>query len=161
MGLDIIGWVKGWHLERFIKSLFDNSQKLWDKISPQVQEIIKDSSGVVELIKKMQGHSPQFVLDKITERFPFFTPDKLNEILSKTTQALNIANDVQNPDVLTMIAAIDKRITTSDPSAFEGILHSIASFIALFATPQDTTFGVITGVLKYVYKNFIEGKVKI
>jgi hypothetical protein len=157
---DIIGWVKGWRLDKFMTKLFKNSQDLWTKINPVVQEVIKEASMALEVVMKMQGQTPQFILDKIKDLVPSFNNEKLHEVLSKTVVALNIAGELNNPDLLTSIALIDKHIQSVNPEAKEGVAHTIATFIAQFATPPDTTFGVITSVMKFVFENFVKGKIK-
>lgn len=157
----IVAWVNGWRLDKFIKNLFAKSQQLWDKISPEVQEIIKSASGVVELIRKMSGQTPQFILDKIHDVFPFFSSDMLAVVLQKVTAVLNIASDVNKPSLVDMVAGLSKYIAAVMPDALEGVLHTVATWVATFATPEATTFGVITAVMKYVFENYVKGKIRI
>ncbi len=156
--IDIIGFINGWHLERFIAKLFKSSQKLWNAINPIVQEVIKQSSAVVELITKAENMTPQFIFDKITEVLPFFTKEKLDEVLIKVGKVSNLVTDVNNPDVLEVIANIDKKIMEAHPDDKEGVAHTIATWIATFATPPETTFGVITSIMKLVFTTFVKGK---
>jgi hypothetical protein len=61
MGLDIIGWVKGWRLDKFFKKLFKGEN---------TEELTNAAAHAVLLLEKIREASANPTIDEITARIP-------------------------------------------------------------------------------------------
>lgn len=156
----INGWILGWHLERVFTKLHDSSENVWAKLSPEVQNVMKDSSAVVEIIKQAKDFAPQFVLDKIHEKLPFFTPERLTSSIVMVSNVLHTGMDANNPDLVKMIEGAQKKMAELG-DAWEGYASDLAAWIAFYNTPQENSYTVIASLMKFVFQTFIKGRYAI
>lgn len=157
MSIDIIGWITGWHLERFVNKIFKGSKTLWEKLSPEVQEALIKSSSVVAVINSIIDQTPSFILDVILNKVGI-SKEKLHEILVQVANVLNIAKDENDSDIVVLLGNVKDKLASLDGGDWEGYSETLANFIALYNTPQETTFSVIASVMKFVYESFVRGK---
>lgn len=157
----IIAWVAGWHLERVFKLLHDNAEKLWEAVNPEVQQILKDSSAAVNIIQQGLNMTPAFVLDKIHDVIPFFTPEKLQLVLLQAGKIVNIGNRVDDPDLVTTVGNVQSIMKSMDQEDAKQYAEALANAIALYSTPPETSLSVIGSLMKFVFQTFVKDKYKV
>ncbi len=88
--------------------MFNAAQKAWNKIEPEVQQALIKGSGVIAIINENLDKTPEFVFELIQQKFPGLTKEALQDGLKQVKEAFKIADDVEQPDLLTTIKNIQE-----------------------------------------------------
>jgi len=136
--------------------LFNSAEKAWHKLEPQVQNALLDGSGVVNIINQNLQATPQEVFDLISQKFPGLTKEKLAEGLAKVTDGLKIAQDTQNPDLLTTIKNLQTFLSGLQGKFWESASSIAAQVLSTVLSPDETPFAKISMLIEYVYRKKIK-----
>lgn len=141
------------------EGVFDSLNKLWHRISPEVQEALMKGTAIVSFINNHIDQAPQFVLDLIQKEFPGLTEEHLKSALQKVSEDLKIAEGINDADLVTLVKNLQEFLGTKTGTDWEKVSSVMAQFIAIFFAPAGTKFALIATLIEYVYLNFIK-KVK-
>jgi len=137
-------------------SLTKGVEKVWDHYEPELQNAIKDGSGIVELINTQIDKTPDFIFSAIEQAFPHFTKEQINGFLAKVATDLNLLENGVVPDALTTIQNVVNYLKSHTGSGWAKASEFIANTIALFLAPEGTLWNKIGTVMWWVYQTFIK-----
>lgn len=140
----------------WVKGLFNSMEKAWDKVSPEVQEAIKQGSAIVAEITTASKEAPEVVYNIIAEIYPELTKDKIAEALAAAANTLNVATDAADSESLhDLISVIQVQLDKGNKDWYKKA-SSIAGSIAQVFAPTGTKWGVIQLFLEFAYQKFIK-----
>ena len=131
-------------------------EKIWDHYEPELQQAIKDGSGIVALINTNIDKAPDFIYAAIQQEFPHITKASVDALLAKVATDFNLLQNGVVPDPLTTIQNILTYLSAHTGSEWEKVSEFIANTIALFLAPAGTIWNKIGTVMWWVYQTFIK-----
>ena len=150
-------------LGRFFKkigSIFSNLaagvEKVWDKYEPELQQAIKDGSGIVELINQKVDETPDFIFKAIEYRYPAFSKAQVEAIINKVGADLNLLQSEVTPNALDTLQNIMNYLKDRTGNDWAKASGFIADTIALFLAPQGTLWNKVGIVMWWVYQRYIQ-----
>lgn len=138
----------------FFKGLFSQAEKTWDKLSPDVQEALLKGSEIIALINKNVNEAPEFVIELIQSKTGVDRAE-LQEALAKVAAALNVAKDLNSPDLETLVKGIQAHLDASNSVVWAGISSLAAKLIAAVFSP-GTKWAVFESLAEFVYQQYIK-----
>lgn len=146
------------NIGEFFEGLFNAAKRTWNKIDPVVQKSILHGSGVVEVINRNIDQTPKFIIDLIKNKFPDFDIAKLKLGMAEISKGLNIASDIEDPDLETMVANLQAYLKGLKGKTWAIVSNSMANIIAVFAAPGGTKVAAIIQLMEFAYQTFIKKK---
>jgi len=143
----------------FFEGIFKASKDTYDKVSPEVQEALIKGSEIIKLVNDNLDKAPDFVYELLESKFPEITKEKLQEILAKAADALNVVDDIHDLDMVQTIGNIQYALEnskTKDGTVWAAISSTAAKLIAVFLAPKGTKWATIETLMEYVYRTFIK-----
>lgn len=140
----------------FFEGLFSSAKKVWNKLSPELQNAFLQGSGIISIINDNVDKAPDEVLALINKKFPGITKEKLHEGLKKVTHALNIATSLNNESLETTIFNIQYYLDKTQGEKWAGISSLASKVFAFFMAPKETKWSVFEALMEYVYHSFIK-----
>lgn len=142
------------------KSIFNSAQKAWNKVSPEIQKALLWGSGAVAIINKNVDAAPVFVLDLIEKKFPGLDREKLHNGMNQIAQALGVAQNINNTDILATIQALQVYLSGLKGKLWANISQTLAAGIAAAIAPPETKFAAISSLVEFVYQHYIKKQVE-
>lgn len=136
--------------------LFNSIDKAWNKLEPEVQNALLQGSGVISLINQNLQVTPPEVFDLIQKKFPNLTQDKLTESLGKVSAGLNLAQNIENPNLFTTIQNLQTYFSTLKGKSWEGASSTMSQLLSSALAPDETPFAKISMFIEFVYRKKIK-----
>lgn len=143
----------------FFEGLFNAAKRTWNKLEPAVQNSILHGSGVVEAINRNLDKTPDFIINLIKSKYPSFDLEKLKLGIAEITKGLNIASDIEDPDLETMVANLQVYLKGLSGKTWAIISNSMANIIAVFTAPGGTKVAAIVQLMEFAYQSFVKKKI--
>jgi len=137
--------------------LFDSAAKAWNKLEPKVQDALLKGSGIISVINQNLEATPDEVFDLIEKKFPDVTKENLTEALAKVTDKLKVAEDIENPDLLTTIKNLQAYFAGFKGKFWEGTASTASQLLSIALSPDETPFAKVAMFIEYVYRKKIKG----
>lgn len=144
------------NLGEWIGDLFNAAQKAWNRVEPEVQTALIHGSGVIDTINRNLDLIPDSVLNLILQRFPDLTREKLEEGLKKVAEALKIAGQTEDADLLTTIKNLQAYLSSLQGNFWQAVSSILAQVLAIAFAPPGTQFAKIALLIEFVYNNYIK-----
>lgn len=144
----------------FFTGLFNEAKKVWKKLSPELQAVMLQGSGIVNTINTYIDATPQVLLDAIKADFPALDAEKLKGSLAVVGKDLGIAQETNSDDILVVLANIQKLLLdkkTNDGTGWAKASHTAYLAIAAFLAPGGTKIAMFISLAEYVYHDLIKG----
>lgn len=140
--------------------IFQGAKQTWEKVSPEVQSALIQGSTIVALINKYRSETPQFVIDLMEKKG--IPVDKALEVLNKYSSYIGVAQDINNPDILTTVSNLQQYFDKVKPQGkvWAILSHSAAGLISVFLAPPATKVASIVSLLEYVYQEIVKPDVE-
>lgn len=142
----------------FFEGLFSSAKKVWNKLSPELQNAFLQGSGIISIINSNIDKVPDEVLAIISKKFPGLTREKLHEGLKKVADALNIGSSLNDESLETTITNIQQYLDKTQGEKWAGVSSLASKVIAFFLAPKGTKWSVFESLMEYVYHSFVKGK---
>lgn len=136
--------------------LFNSAKKTWKKLSPEVQNAMLQASSIVETINTNIDGTPAFIIEILRKKFPGLTVEKLHEYTGKVAAALKLGQELNDPDLETLIVHLQAYLGSLKGKVWAAMSHTIASLFAIVAAPPETKFAIISSLMEYVYQHLIK-----
>jgi hypothetical protein len=136
--------------------LFDSAAKAWNKLEPKVQDALLKGSGIISVINQNLEATPDEVFDLIEKKFPDVTKENLTEALAKVTDKLKVAEDIENPDLLTTIKNLQAYFAGFKGKFWEGTASTASQLLSIALSPDETPFAKVAMFIEYVYRKKIK-----
>lgn len=133
-----------------ISTLFNSAQKAWTHLSPEIQDGLKQGSGVIATINAMLNSPFAEVVTAITTKFGI-SADVLQSWLQKAAAYLKIGEDLNNADIETLITNFQAYFKAQDKATWQKVSSLAAQFIAALAVPGGTPFSIIVSFIEIAY----------
>ena len=136
--------------------LFDSAAKAWNKLEPKVQDALLKGSGIISVINQNLEATPDEVFDLIEKKFPDVTKENLTEALAKVTDKLKVAEDIENPDLLTTIKNLQAYFAGFKGKFWESTASTASQLLSIALSPDETPFAKVAMFIEYVYRKKIK-----
>lgn len=143
-------------LGHFFKGLFNEAERAWNKLEPEIQTALLHGSGVIAIVNENLDKTPDFVFELIQKKFPDLTEEKLKAGLVKVNEAFKIAEDINNADLLTLLKNLQTFLSSLHGSFWEGVSSTLAQLLSIALAPEMTPFAKISLLAEFVYNKFIK-----
>jgi|GEM_PF-2160812 len=143
----------------FFTSLFNAAARTWANVSPEVQDALKQGSGILDIINKHVTESPDIVIRLIQHAFPNVDRESLLVGLRAVTEGLNIADGIVDNDLNETVNRLQKYLSglKSERAQFwAGISSLAAKLLALAFAPKGTKWATFEALMEFVYQRFIK-----
>lgn len=137
-------------------NLFKSAEKLWKKISPELQEALMQGSEFVNIINTNLDATPDFIFELLQQKYPDLTKEQLHEYLKKALEGTSVAYEVTNQDLETNILALQKYLGSLEGTTWAKISGLIAQGYAAAKAPAGTKWAAIASLINFVYHSFIK-----
>jgi len=139
--------------ELFTK-IFSATRRAWNHLPSQIQEQIKNGSGIIHILSNFIGQDPKLTIATLQAN--------LNVNLDLLYSSLSIlAGYWKLPVPATLeelIVVIQSYLKSLQDSEWDRVLSTGAQVIADVLTGSATPFGIISTVIEFVYNEFFRGK---
>lgn len=138
------------------KHVLEGAEKTFDELPEETKDALIHGSGIMDLLNKMVGDTPEAVRLAIKEQFPDVDEAALEKGLYTIAHGFNLAP--KSDDLDDCIATLQNYISTLNTPVWQGIMHAAASVLAAIFAPSGTAFGAIESLMEYVYQTFFKKK---
>jgi len=136
--------------------LFDSVAKAWNKLEPKVQDALVKGSGIINVINTNLQATPDEVFDLIQKKFPDVTKENLTAALANVTDKLKVAQDIEDPDLLTTIKNLQAYFAGFHGKFWEGTASTASQLLSIALAPDETNFAKIAMFIEFVYRKKIK-----
>ena len=141
-------------LGQLFTSIFSATRRAWNHLPSQIQDQIKNGSGVINILSQFIGQDPKLTIATLQANLSIDV-DTLYSTLSVLAKywKLNVPATLED-----LIVVIQGYLKTLQDSEWDRVLSTGAQVIADVLTGTTTPFGIISTVIEFVYNEFFRGK---
>lgn len=140
----------------FFAGLFNAAQKVWNKLSPELQAAMSQGSGIVAILNDNIGKPGSELLALIKAAYPALNEEQLKAGLDHAISYLAIGQDAVDPDLGTTLENIAKHLDAAQGTHWAQASHDIYLILAKIFAPEGSKFSVFVQLAEFVYHNFIK-----
>lgn len=149
---DLITRFGGW-----VKALFDNAEKLYEKLTDEEKQAADWAYGVIAILNKYADEVPG-ALEQIGIKYPELSSDVLHGFLDTLITDIKVTVD-QTPLTLEQAAyVVTEYLKTLKGQTWEQISQMFGNLLAVMFSPT-TPVQKFIGVAEFVYKAIVKPKV--
>lgn len=143
-------------IDHLLAGIFNEAKHLYNEMSHEEQEALKQGSGITQILKITIGKAPAEVRALIAKTFPELDEVTVEKILYQVAHAFNI--EVRSNDLDGTISTIQTYLSLPHGNLWDGIMHGLAVLFSL-AFSKDSTADKIGMVMEYVFKKYVFKKI--
>jgi len=141
-------------LGELFTSIFSATRRAWNHIPSQIQEQIKNGSGIINILQQFIGQDPKLTIATLQANLPI-NADLLYSSLSVLANYWKLTVPATLED---LIVVIQEHLKSLQDSEWDRVLSTGAQVVADVLTGSATPFGIISTVIEFVYNEFFRNK---
>lgn len=141
-------------LGQLFTSIFSATRKAWNHLPSQIQDQIKNGSGIINILQQYIGQDPKLTIATLQANLNV-NLELLYSSLSVLASYWKLTVPATLEDLVVVIQGYLKNLQDSE---WDRVLSTGAQVIADVLTGSTTPFGIISTVIEFVYNEFFRGK---
>lgn len=141
------------------KSIFSNSNKVWGKLSPEIQQSFIQGSDILRIVNENDSLSGDEILNEIQKEHPGIDLDKLKEGLLSVLSTLNVQKGLGEETLIILLEILANYLKSKEKEVWAAV-SSLASKLIAYALSGGTlvSWATFELLMEFVYHNFIKDK---
>jgi len=144
-----------WLFKQF-KSLFNSIEKEFNKLLPEVQNALKDATGIMDYINKNIDEPGSVIAAGLDALFGNIGKDKLHEYLVTALHDADLVEGIIDTDFEKTISNLAKYLKGLEGLNWAKEIKDIRDLLAIAIDPQNTTWHIVQFFGEWVFVHWFK-----